>query len=53
MVHPHVLENVGINPREYRGFAFGVGVERIAMLRYGVDDVRHFYSGDLRITNQF
>lgn len=53
MVHPKVLEQAGINPNEYSGFAFGVGVERIAMLRYGVDDVRLFYSGDLRLVNQF
>jgi len=53
MVHPNVLENVGIDPTKYQGFAFGVGVERIAMLRYGVDDVRNFYTGDLRLVNQF
>ena len=53
MVHPSVLENVGINPNEFSGFAFGLGIERIAMLRYGVDDVRLFYTGDLRVTNQF
>jgi phenylalanyl-tRNA synthetase alpha chain len=53
MVHPQVLENVGINPREFKGFAFGLGVERIAMLRYGIDDVRLLYTGDLRVVNQF
>ncbi len=53
MIHPNVLNNVGINPNEYQGFAFGVGADRMAMLRYGVDDVRHFYNGDLRIINQF
>jgi phenylalanyl-tRNA synthetase alpha chain len=53
MVHPKVLEHAGIDPTTYSGFAFGVGVERIAMLRYGVDDVRQFYSGDLRVTHQF
>ena len=53
MVHPNVLNNVGIDNREYQGFAFGIGVDRIAMLKYGVDDVRRFYSGDLRLVNQF
>jgi phenylalanyl-tRNA synthetase alpha chain len=53
MVHKNVLNNVGINYRKYQGFAFGVGVDRMAMLKYGVDDVRHFYNGDLRIINQF
>jgi len=53
MVHPKVLENAGVNPREYQGFAFGVGIERLTMLRYGIDDVRLFYSGDLRFVNQF
>ncbi len=53
MVHPNVLNNAGIDPREWRGFAFGVGVDRLAMLRYGIDDVRLLYSGDLRLVNQF
>lgn len=53
MVHPKVLSAVGIDPRRYQGFAFGMGVDRIAMMRYGVDDVRHFYSGDLRVVDQF
>ena len=53
MVHPKVLSNCKINPRIYKGFAFGMGLERIAMLLYGVDDVRHFHGGDLRLTNQF
>ena len=53
MVHPKVLNNVGIDSREYQGFAFGVGVDRVAMLKYGIDDVRRFYSGDLRLVNQF
>ncbi len=53
MVHPNVLNNVGIDSREYQGFAFGVGIDRVAMLKYGVDDVRRFYSGDLRLINQF
>jgi phenylalanyl-tRNA synthetase alpha chain len=53
MVHKNVLNNVGINHRKFQGFAFGVGVDRMAMLKYGVDDVRYFYNGDLRIVNQF
>ncbi|MCD8203729.1 MAG: phenylalanine--tRNA ligase subunit alpha, partial [Coprobacillus sp.] len=44
MVHPHVLEMNGYDPKEYSGFAFGIGIERIAMLRYGIDDIRRFYS---------
>lgn len=53
MVHPKVLSNGGISPIEWQGFAFGVGWDRIAMLKYGIDDVRLFYSGDLRMINQF
>lgn len=53
MVHPHVLEASGFDSTRYQGFAFGMGVERIAMLRYGVDDIRHFYLSDLRFINQF
>ncbi len=53
MVHPKVLSNVGIHPRKYSGFAFGVGLERLAMVKYGVEDIRVFLSGDLRVTNQF
>lgn len=53
MVHPAVLRNVGYDPEVYSGFAFGMGVERIAMLRHGIDDVRQFASGDLRFLSQF
>lgn len=53
MVHPRVLSNVGINPEKYQGFAFGVGVERLAMAKYGIDDVRLFSNGELRLVNQF
>lgn len=53
MVHPEILANMGYDPDIYTGFAFGVGVERIALLRYGVDDIRHFYSNDLRFLRQF
>lgn len=53
MVHPKVLENCGIDPEVYSGFAFGVGLERIAMMRYGIDDMRLLYENDLRFLNQF
>ncbi|MFA6939027.1 MAG: phenylalanine--tRNA ligase subunit alpha [Candidatus Paceibacterota bacterium] len=53
VVHPKVLSRVGINPNEWKGFAFGVGVDRLAMLKYSIDDIRLFYSGDLRLVNQF
>jgi phenylalanyl-tRNA synthetase alpha chain len=48
MVHPKVLINCGIDPDEYQGFAFGMGIERIAMLKYGIPDLRTFYDSDLR-----
>ena len=53
MVHPKVLRGVGYDPAVYRGFAFGLGIERIAMLRYGVDDIRLFSENDLRFLSQF
>lgn len=53
MVHPRVLEGVGYDPERYTGFAFGMGPERISMLKYGIDDIRHFYSNDLRFLKQF
>jgi len=53
MVHPNVLENVGIDSREYGGFAFGMGVERLAMLKYGIDDLRLFFDNDIRFLGQF
>lgn len=53
MVHPKVLNTVGVDSRKYQGFAFGIGIDRVAMLKYGVDDIRLFYSGDLRLINQF
>ncbi len=53
MVHPNVLRNVGIDPEKYTGFAFGLGVERFAMLRYGVDDLRSFFDNDVRFLRQF
>ncbi|NLA67487.1 MAG: phenylalanine--tRNA ligase subunit alpha [Gammaproteobacteria bacterium] len=53
MVHPKVLRNVGIDPERYTGFAFGMGVERFAMLRHGVDDLRSFFDNDVRFLRQF
>ena len=53
MVHPKVLENCGIDSERHTGFAFGMGVERLAMLRYGVDDLRSFFENDLRFLGQF
>ena len=53
MVHPNVLTNCGIDPEEYTGYAFGLGVERFAMLRYRVDDLRLFFDNDLRFLRQF
>jgi phenylalanyl-tRNA synthetase alpha chain len=53
MVHPAVFENVGYDPERYTGFAFGLGLERIAMLKHGIDDIRLFYENDLRLLAQF
>ncbi|PIT91355.1 phenylalanine--tRNA ligase subunit alpha [Candidatus Kaiserbacteria bacterium CG10_big_fil_rev_8_21_14_0_10_49_17] len=53
MVHPKVLEAAGIDATKYQGWAFGTGVERLGMLKYGIDDVRLFHTGDLRFVNQF
>lgn len=53
MVHPKVLENVKINPAEWQGFAFGMGIDRLAMIKYKIDDVRLFYGSDLRFIKQF
>jgi phenylalanyl-tRNA synthetase alpha chain len=53
MVHPQVLRNVKIDPNVYQGFAFGMGLDRLAMLRYGVNDLRLFFEGDLRFLRQF
>ena len=53
MVHPNVLKYGGINPKEYSGFAFGLGLTRLAMMKYGIDDIRLFNSGDLRFLEQF
>jgi phenylalanyl-tRNA synthetase alpha chain len=53
MVHPRVLEMSGIDPEEYSGFAFGMGIDRLAMLKYGLVDIRHVYENDLRFLKQF
>jgi len=53
MVDPAVLENVGYDSNKWHGYAFGMGIERIAMLKYKIDDIRHFYSGDVRVLEQF
>jgi len=53
MVHPKVLMGAGVDPREWSGFAFGCGIDRLVMLKFGVDEVRQFYNGDLRLVNQF
>lgn len=53
LVDPNVLENVGVNPTQYTGFAFGMGVERLAMLKYGINDIRLFFNNDLRFLKQF
>jgi phenylalanyl-tRNA synthetase alpha chain len=52
-VHPGVVRNIGLDPERYMGFAFGSGIERLAMLRYGVGDLRLFYENDLRFLEQF
>jgi phenylalanyl-tRNA synthetase alpha chain len=53
MIHPNVFKHVGYDPKKYTGFAFGLGVERIAMLKYGIDDIRLFFEDDLRFLKQF
>lgn len=53
MIHPNVLKAGGIDSGKYQGFAFGVGIDRLGMLKYGINDVRLFYNGDLRFVNQF
>ena len=53
MVHPNVLKAGGIDPERYNGFAFGLGLDRLVMMRYGIDDIRHLHSADLRFNSQF
>ena len=53
MVHPEIIDNAGYDSEKYTGFAFGVGIERVAMLRWGIEDIRHFYQNDMRFLRQF
>jgi len=53
MVHPNVLRNSGVDPEEFSGYAFGIGVDRLGVMKYGIEDIRDLYSGDLRFVNQF
>ena len=53
MIDPNVLENCGIDSKEFSGFAFGMGIERIAMLKYEIDDIRLFFENDVRFLQQF
>jgi phenylalanyl-tRNA synthetase alpha chain len=52
-VHPQVIRNMGLDPERYIGFAFGSGIDRLAMLRYGISDLRPLFEGDLRLLSQF
>ena len=52
IVHPNVFKSVNLDPKEWTGFAFGIGTERLAMLKYGIEDIRKFFDGDLRLINQ-
>jgi phenylalanyl-tRNA synthetase alpha chain len=53
MVHPNVIKNCGLDPDEYNGYAFGMGLDRITMLKYGIDDIRHLFENDIRFLSQF
>jgi phenylalanyl-tRNA synthetase alpha chain len=53
MVHPNVLRAAGVDPSVFSGFAFGMGIDRLAVMKYGIDDIRHLYAGDLRLVAQF
>ena len=53
MVHPNVLRDSGIDTKTYSGYAFGMGIDRLAVMKYGINDVRDLYTGDLRFVNQF
>jgi len=53
MIDPNVFDNVDYDPEEYTGFAFGMGVERIAMLKYGINDIRLFFENDMRFLGQY
>jgi phenylalanyl-tRNA synthetase alpha chain len=53
MVHPNVLKKADLDPKEYTGFAFGIGINRVAAMRYGIKDIRYFTNGDLRFSRSF
>jgi phenylalanyl-tRNA synthetase alpha chain len=53
MVHPNVLRAAGVDPEKYQGYAFGMGIDRLAVMRFGIEDIRLLYNGDLRLVNQF
>lgn len=53
MVHPNVIKSGGLDPKRWKGFAFGGGIDRLIMVKYGIDDIRMIYGGDLRLVNQF
>ena len=53
MIHPNVLKQGNIDPSKYQGFAFGLGLTRLVMLKYGIEDIRHLESGDLKFLKQF
>jgi phenylalanyl-tRNA synthetase alpha chain len=53
MVHPNVLRNAGVDPEDWQGFAFGVGIDRLAMLKYKINDIRLFYNSSLKFLKQF
>ena len=53
MVHPNVLRLNGFDDTKYQGIAFGIGIDRVAMLKYGIDDIKRFYTGDVRFLKQF
>ena len=53
MVHPNVLRDNGYDPNVYSGFAFGTGIDRLAMMRYGITDIRYMYTNDIRFLTQF
>lgn len=53
MVHPNVFKSAGLDPKKWKGFAFGGGIDRLVMIKYGIDDIRMLYNGDLRFVNQF
>lgn len=53
VVHPNVLKNGGFDPAKYQGYAFGIGIDRLAMIKYNIKDIRLLYQGDLRVIEQF